>query len=76
MKKSILSLSGVAVLSNEEQKIVKGGSTASCATITYTMVNGRQYQTREYGLNYAEASTSGASHWCCASCLTSSWYSD
>lgn len=33
MKKSILSLSGVAVLSNEEQKKVKGGQAAaySCA---------------------------------------------
>ncbi len=64
MKKSILSLGGVAVLSSEEQKKVKGG-------ICQFLSNGVAYYITFDQVD--DAMAQGAEHYCCASCGTASW---
>ena len=63
MKKSILSLGGVAVLSNEEQKMVKGG------LCQFTYKGEVSY------IAYGDlGSVKGkADHYCCSSCASASW---
>lgn len=67
MKKSILSLGGVAVLSSEEQKMVKGGA---CAWINREGVVSWADYSQNIG---ARVLAAGAVHYCCASCGTVSW---
>ncbi len=63
MKKSILSLSGVAVLSSEEQKMVKGGL---CQYI---------YNGEVSHIAYGDLGSviGKANHYCCSSCGTATW---
>ncbi len=63
LKKSILSLGGVAVLSSEEQKMVKGG------LCQYSYAGGVSY------IAYADLGSviGKANHYCCSSCGTATW---
>ena len=69
MKKSILNLEGVEVLSKKQMKNVEGSGT--CA---YTDGDGivRTGISKATALSLMSMSGSGA-HWCCSSCGSATW---
>lgn len=79
MRKSLLSLNGVVVLSNEEQKMVNGGLAATCGySITISAGEGVSGTTTftACGVSKAEATSAmslGSGHWCCSSCGQTSY---
>ncbi len=77
MKNSILGLSGVTVLSNEEQKMIKGGGTCGYR-VTMAAGEGVDGTTTltVCGVGKSEAMAAmslGSGHWCCDSCGSSSY---
>lgn len=82
MKRQILNLEGVAVLTKEQQKMVNGG-TGTCAYRTsFVDADGVIHIRTVRGVSQAEAfnaATSmamdgGSGNWCCDSCGSASWY--
>ncbi len=80
MKKSILSLEGVELLSKNEQKSISGGRAAAgtCAAVYYlTDSNGRVHKMLAINASASEAqgwaSNGSNGHWCCDSCGSASW---
>jgi len=71
MKKSILSLEGVEVLSKKQMKTVEGSGSGTCA---YTDGDGlvRTGISKGDALSLMAMSDAGA-HWCCDSCGSASW---
>lgn len=81
MKKSILNLEGVQVLSRNEQKNVNGGladASGTCAALV-TAPNGNQVLSYDIDKATVNGIISGATssgyrvQWCCSSCATASW---
>lgn len=79
MKKSILGLEGVAVLSKQQQKGVNGGG-GSCCTRYFIRsgVNGSSLTpvvncdiSKADAVSLASGPNGG--NWCCASCSSASW---
>lgn len=80
MKKSILNIEGVKVLSRNEQKSVNGGlaDVGTCAALV-TAPNGAQVLSYDIDKATVNGIISGATssgyrvQWCCSSCSSASW---
>jgi len=77
MKKQILNLEGVAVLTKEQQKMVSGGDGGTCAAVYYSTdqygnvwANITMNVSKEYAQQWGSI---GNGRWCCDSCGSASW---
>ena len=79
MKKQILNLEGVAVLTKEQQKMVSGGAPGTCNALLTNPQTGRQVLLADVSLGTVqEAISEGTAvgirvQWCCDSCGSASW---
>ncbi len=69
MKKNILNLEGVTVLTKQQQKVVNGGA-GTCA-VRYD--NGVVMYNIDKALAVSQMSN-GGTNWCCDSCASASWF--